>query len=138
MFVILGLLNDPISMEDLFLLFEMTPDLVCIVSKEGYFKKINTAVCQKLQYPEAELMARPVSDFIHPDDKALTAEARAGLLKSQPLLNFQNRYVTRNGDTVWLEWTSIYLPDHETVFAIAKDITPRKLSELELSENIRS
>ncbi|WP_121353900.1 PAS domain-containing sensor histidine kinase [Flavisolibacter nicotianae] len=125
-------------MEDLFTLFEMTPDLVCIVSKEGYFKKINPAVSRKLHYTEAELMARPVSDFIHPDDKALTAKARAGLLESQPLLNFQNRYLTRNGNTVWLEWTSIYLPDAETVFAIAKDITPRKLSELELSENVRN
>jgi PAS domain S-box-containing protein len=119
----------------LFTLFEMTPDLVCIVSKEGYFQKINPAVSEKLGYTEEELMAVPVSTFIHPDDKEITAAKRAELLENQPLLNFQNRYCTKSGDTLWLEWTSIYLPAKETVFAIAKDITVHKKKELELREN---
>jgi PAS domain-containing protein len=36
----------------MFILFEMTPDLVCIVSKEGFFQKINPAVSKKLGYPK--------------------------------------------------------------------------------------
>ncbi|HYC29578.1 MAG TPA: PAS domain-containing protein, partial [Chitinophagaceae bacterium] len=85
-----------------------------------------------------ELMARPVSALIHPDDKERTAKERIKLLNNQPLLNFQNRYLTKQGETVWLEWTSVYLPDKETVFAIAKDITKRKLTELELHENFHT
>jgi len=119
----------------MFTLFEMTPDLVCIVSKEGYFQKINPAVSKKLGYSEEELMAVPVSTFIHPDDRQPTAEKRARLLNNQPLLNFQNRYCTKSGNTLWLEWTSIYLPEKELVFAIAKDITVHKQKERELQEN---
>ena len=119
----------------LFTLFEMTPDLVCIVSKEGYFQKINPAVSKKLGYTEEELMAVPVSTFIHPDDKEITAAKRAELLNNHPLLNFQNRYCTKSSDILWLEWTSIYLPQKELVFAIAKDITVHKQKELELREN---
>jgi PAS domain S-box-containing protein len=118
-------------------LFEMTPDLVCIVSKEGYFQQINPAVCKKLGYTEDELLATPVSSFIHPDDKERTALERNKLLQDQPLLNFQNRYITKAGESVWLEWTSIYLPGQEIVFAIAKDITAGKNAELALEDNYR-
>ncbi len=117
---------------DFFPFFQMTPDLVCMVSKDGFFKKINPAVVERLKYSEEELMEQPVSAFIHPDDKEVTKYRRAKLLRGQALLNFQNRYVAKDGSVVWLEWTSIYAPDKEMVFAIAKDITTRKISELEV------
>jgi PAS domain S-box-containing protein len=121
-----------------FSLFDMTPDLVCLAGKDGYFKKINPAVCHKLQYPEADLMSKPIASFIHPDDKERTAAERLRLLQNQTLLNFQNRYLTSKGEVVWLEWTSVYLADKEIVFAIAKDITFRKLSELEREESLQT
>lgn len=30
--------------------FEMTPDLICIAGKDGFFKKANEAVINKLEY----------------------------------------------------------------------------------------
>jgi PAS domain S-box-containing protein len=124
--------------ESLFTLFEMTPDLVCIVNRTGYFKRINPAVGNTLGYSMEELMAFPVSHFIYPLDKERTAANRIELLNGRPLLNFQNRYQTKNGEVVWLEWTSIYLPDKELVFAIAKNITKGKVIEIELLENLKS
>lgn len=123
--------------QEIFALFEMTPDLVCIVNKEGWFRKINPAVSNTLGFTEEELYSNPVANFIHPDDKEMTGEMRLRLLQNQPLLNFQNRYLTKTGDFVWLEWTSIYLPDKETVFAIAKNITSRKQTEIETEENYK-
>ena len=35
---------------------------------------------------------------------------------------------------IWLDWTSIYFPDKEIVFAIAKDVTERKQAEGEIEE----
>ncbi|MDP4131329.1 MAG: hypothetical protein Q8939_14305, partial [Bacteroidota bacterium] len=48
------------------------------------------------------------------------------------LLNFENRYLTKQGGVIWLEWTSVYSSDKEIVFAIAKDITGRKQIEKEV------
>lgn len=124
--------------EAIFALFELTPDLVCIVDKVGYFKKINPAVSHTLGYTTAELMAQPVATFIHPDDRSRTAAHRHRLLLGIPLLNFQNRYLTRQGSSVWLQWTSVYLPEQELVFAIAKNITEGKLEELALTEKVLS
>ncbi|MFT3845586.1 MAG: PAS domain S-box protein [Lacibacter sp.] len=114
--------------------FEMTPDFVCVVNKEGYFIRVNQSVIKKLGYSKDELMSQPVSSFIHPADKELTAEKRTNLLSGQPLLNFQNRYVAKDGAVVWLDWTSIYFPEREIVFAIAKDVSSRKAAEKEIEE----
>lgn len=114
---------------ELFTLFEMTPDFVCIAGRDGYFKKVNPAVSAALGYTTEDLYARPISSFIHPDDLALTSRERQTLLKGKTLLNFQNRYITKAGTVIWLEWTSVYVPDQEIVFAIAKDITASKIRE---------
>lgn len=115
-------------------LFEMTPDLVCIAGEDGYFRKINPAVINKLGYTREELFSRPISSFIHPDDREYTARERSQLLKGKTLLNFQNRYIAKNGAVIWLEWTSVCLPDKGIVFAIAKDITATKHKEKETEE----
>lgn len=117
---------------DLFQFFNITPDLVCIAGKDGYLKKVNNAVLEVLGYSEEELLSKPIRDFIHPDDRQTTAETRAAMIEGKVLRNFENRYLTKNGGVVWLEWTSIYNPDKELVFAIAKDISKRKKVEKEI------
>ncbi len=125
------------SESEMFAFFEMSPDLVCIVSKEGYIKKMNEAVIEKLGYTREELLAKPASAFILPEDREMTQSKRISLLRGNALLNFENRYVTRDGDIVWLHWTSFYLPDKEIVFAIAKDVTHGKLLEKEINEKYK-
>ena len=118
-------------------LFEKTPDLVCIVNRAGWFKKVNPAVIKTLGYTEQELFARPVADLIHPDDRHVTSSKRNRLLNNEPLINFQNRYIAKNGETVWLHWTSVYISESEVVFAIAKDITNRKQIDIEIEKNYK-
>ncbi|MDQ8194079.1 PAS domain-containing sensor histidine kinase [Coraliomargarita sp. SDUM461004] len=109
--------------------FETSPNLLCIAGFDGYFKRINPAVCDTLGYSEAELMARPIRDFIHPDDLERTAQHRTAALKGKRLLNFENRYLHCNGRVVWLSWNSIPMVDSELVYAIAKDISHIKSRE---------
>ncbi len=125
-----NLLNSEI---ELFNFFELTPDLVCVAGKDGYFKKVNPSVLNKLGYTLEEIFAHPIDFFIHPDDRALTQNNRKALLEGKALLNFINRYQTKNGEPVWLEWTSIYFADSEVVFAIAKDVSERKKIEKEVA-----
>lgn len=122
---------------EIFSFFERTPDWVCVAGEDGYFKNVNQAVMDTLKYSREEIMSRPISDFIHPDDKEITARKRTELLSGEALINFDNRYVSRDGETVWLHWTSIYFPEKEVVFAIAKDVTGRKKSEKEFEEKYR-
>ena len=122
---------------EMFTFFEKTPVLVCIAGKDGYFRKVNPAVTAKLGYSIEELFAKPIASFIYQDDKVLTEQERKKLLEGKALINFQNRYVTRAGTIIWLEWNSIYFPEKEVVFALAKDITESKLVEKEIEEKYK-
>jgi len=114
--------------------FEISPDLLCIAGFDGYFKKINPAVAQLLGYTTEELYARPINDFVHPDDQSMTDKVRSELHKARPLYNFENRYLTKTGETVWLSWTSFPVEEERLVFAIAKNITHKKKQEEDRSE----
>ena len=111
------------------LFFDLSADLLCITGYDGYFKKINPIVSKTLGYSNEELYSRPVSSFIHPEDRNITAGNRSNLLKNIPLLNFENRYVTKEGEIVWLSWTSIPVESEQVVFAIAKNVTHKKKIE---------
>jgi PAS domain S-box-containing protein len=116
------------------LFFELSPDLLCIAGYDGYFKKINLAVPKLLGYTLEELYSRPINDFVHYSDKRSTKQAREQLTKSKTLFNFENRYVKKNGEVVWLSWTSLPIDSDQLVFAIAKDITHIKRLEADRSE----
>lgn len=111
------------------ILFDLTPDLICIAGFDGYFKKVNPAVQQLMGYSYEELYANPIHHFIYQGDKESTASLRSELLKATPLVNFENRYVTKSGEIVWLSWTSQPVEESKLIFAIAKNITHIKEHE---------
>ena len=119
------MINASRSEMEMIALFEKTLDLVCIAGRDGYFRKVNSAVINTLGYTQEELLKSPIYTFIHPDDRERTSRERNRLLTGNALINFQNRYVTKDGSVVWLEWTSVFLTDNEIVFAIAKNITQK-------------
>jgi PAS domain S-box-containing protein len=111
--------------------FLLTPDLVWVAGKDGFLRKANPAVCRKLGYSLEELLSKPVTAFMHPADIEKTLQNRFKLFEGEVLHNFCNRYITKTGDIVWLEWTSVFIADKEVVLGIAKDITNRKKIEQE-------
>lgn len=119
----------PLTEHSLLPFFEHSPDFLCIAGFDGFFKRINPSVSRVLGYTEEELMARRINEFVHPDDRELTQRHRENLWNGKPLLNFENRYVTREGSIVWLSWNSIPRPQEELVYAIAKDVTAAKEQE---------
>jgi len=111
--------------------FNISADLICIAGFDGYFKRINSAVSKLLGYSEEELYARPIHTFVYPPDLKVTLETREEVYKDKPLLNFENRYLTKSGEIVWLSWTSMPVQNEKLVYAIAKNITHKKRIEEE-------
>jgi len=114
---------------DLEQFFELSPDLLCIAGYDGYFKKINAAVSKTLGYTKEELFERLIIDFVHIEDREETLRTRKLIRNNEPLLRFENRYITKNNEIVWLTWTSMTIESQKLIFAIAKDITYRKKLE---------
>lgn len=116
--------------------FELSPDLLCIAGFDGYFKRINPAVSGLLGYTNEELISKPITDFVHPDDRLITILSRESLTESNPLLNFENRYITKDGRIVWLSWTSTPVVKDKLVYGIAKNITHKKSLEEERNQHL--
>src|ERR1700712_1016276 len=92
---------------DLEYFFELSPDLLCVVGYDGYFKKINPAVSKTLGYTDEELFAAPLNFFVHPEDRDITAQKHKAITEGEPLLDFENRYIAKSGAIIWLSWTSV-------------------------------
>ena len=111
--------------------FNISADFICIAGFDGYFKRINPAVSKLLGYSDEELYAKPINSFVYTPDLKITIETREQVYKNKPLLNFENRYLTKSGDIVWLSWTSMPIESEKLVYAIAKNITHKKKMEEE-------
>lgn len=116
--------------------FELSPDLLCIAGFDGYFRRINPAVSKLLGYTNEELLSQPISNFVYDDDKIITKASRDVVLNSVPLINFENRYQTKDGEIVWLSWTSMPAPKDRLVYAIAKNVTAKKKLEEERNQHL--
>jgi PAS domain S-box-containing protein len=111
--------------------FDLSHDLLCIAGFDGFFKRVNPAICNVLGYTEEELLSTPIAHFQHPDDRDITRRTREGILHGKPLVNFENRYITKDGNIIWLTWTSIPVQEKALIYAIAKNITLKKQQETE-------
>lgn len=111
--------------------FDMERDLLCTADANGYFVSLNAAWERVLGWSREELMGRPFIEFVHPDDvERTTREAEKVVRPDYELVDFENRYRTKDGRWRWLRWSA--RSDGETWFAVATDITERKETEARL------
>ncbi len=106
--------------------FALSLDLMCVASVDGHFKRVSPAF-DALGYDRAEWLARPIVDFVHPDDRpAVTAEI-ARLASGQPLVAFEVRLRAKDGAYRWLAWSCA--PEDGTLYAIGRDVTAARATQ---------
>jgi PAS domain S-box-containing protein len=117
-------------------IFNLSVDMISIADlKKGFFTKINPAFNKTLGFSEDEILNKPILDFIHPEDRAKTSKViEDQLSRGDLILNFENRYLCKDGTYKWLSWMSRPVPKQGITYSIARDITDLKKSEEELQE----
>ena len=126
------------AQEELDRFFTLSLDMLCIAGFDGYFKRVNPAWRRTLGYSEDDLKSRPFLDFVHPDDRAVTAKAAAQLGRGEEIVYFENRYFHKDGTLRWLLWTSTPYLEQRVIYAAARDITERKAAEATLTSYARA
>lgn len=111
--------------------FEISIDLLCFLSFDGYFKRLNPAWERTLGFSCEELMAKPFLEFVHPDDRKRTQEQNIRVRAGEQALAFENRYLCKDGGFRWLLWNAASDFEHEVIFSVARDITASKQAEAE-------
>jgi PAS domain S-box-containing protein len=110
-------------------LFTYSMEMLCIQGFDGYFKELNPAFEKTLGWSKEEFLNKPLLDLIHPADRESTKEVTEQLKKGIGAIAFENRCLCKYGIYKWILWNSFPLPDEELIFAVAHDITSRKLNE---------
>ncbi len=87
-------------------LFNLCPDLLCIATTDGWFKRVNPSFERVLGWTAEKLMSCSFLDFIHPDDKVRTDEEVVRLLGDYGSKDFRNRYLCADGSYQTIEWRS--------------------------------
>ena len=119
---------DP-ELEDRF--FEINIDLLCQLDFDGYFKRLNPAWERTLGWSRAELMSRPFIEFVHPDDRERTLGQNARVREGGQALEFENRYLCKDGSSRWLLWNAAPHSQGRVIYSVARDVTERKQAEEE-------
>lgn len=101
---------------------ELADDLEATLDRQGRFVAFNGAWERTLGWSPLDLRGRRAFDLIHPDDLERTRAIVSTPLADPPqVVNFANRYRTRDGAWRWLLWTGRASATHW--HASAKDIT---------------
>ena len=118
-------------------LLQASHDYVCIFSFDNYFKKINLSFLKILKYSEKEILSRTVFSFIHPEDRDKTILEFESLAQGKSSINFQNRFITKDGDIRTILWTLSASPSDQITYGIGRDVTQLIASKEELLKSER-
>jgi PAS domain S-box-containing protein len=108
-------------------IFDLSPDLLCAVSLDGYFQRVNPAFERTLGYEADELLSRSLLELVHTDDRARTAKMIAELPETRHVSDFENRCVRVDGAVRWLQWNARAMPERSVVYAAARDVTENRM-----------
>jgi len=114
--------------------FKLSLDMLCISTPEGKFIDLNPAWEQVLGHSREALYSRPFLDFVHPDDRERTTQEFGKLLSAADYttVQFENRYICKDGTVKDLLWMAQQDPDRKLVYAIARDVTELNRARAEL------
>jgi PAS domain S-box-containing protein len=105
--------------------YDLSLDLLCILGVDGYLKRVNPAFERTLGHQLAELLSRPLLEFIHPDDRQAVAATIDRLQAGRGAERFESRYVRSDGVVRWLEWSARPMVERGLIYAaVATSPTP--------------
>ncbi len=115
---------------------ELSRDLTCICGFDATLRWVSQSWQDELGLPPDHLVGRQFMEFIHPEDIDVSVAAFAAATNGEsPTSGLQNRYRAVDGEYRWLDWSWAADPQTRLLYAVARDITDRKLADLRLADS---
>jgi PAS domain S-box-containing protein len=106
-----------------------------IVAQNGWLKFANPAMTNIMGYSKEELLSKPFTEFILPEDRNMVLERHKKRLKGEEIPHIYSfRIITKDGEIKWLEINAVVITWEEkpATLNFLTDITERKSSEEKL------
>jgi PAS domain S-box-containing protein len=115
-------------------LADYSTDMITVYTPEGTCTFASPAARSIMGYAPGELLGRPASEFIHPNDLERVAETRLAILRSFATRTVVCRLRRKTGAWIWAETTSRGVRDPvtgmvESIVAVTRDVTGRVRAE---------
>ncbi len=104
-------------------------DAVCVVHRDSTIEFVSPAFERIFGYAPEEVIGKRMFDMVHPEDLAITQNQAQRVAEGHLQLQFENRYVRKDGSIAHVRWTARWLADQQRRLAVAHDITERKFTE---------
>jgi len=102
-------------------LFELSLDMMSIANFNGYITCVNPEFLRVTGYTLEELTSRPGMEFVHPDDRGPALAALGSLRVGQPLVNFESRFLCKDGRYKRLVWRVMPAVEEGMVYAVGRE-----------------
>lgn len=110
-------------------MFQLSADPLVIAGVDGYIRRFNPAFGRLLGYPSAEMLARPMEELVHPDDRPSLREDIARLASGADIAHVETRVLRADGEVLTFEWSARPVAREGLIYAAARDITERRRTE---------
>ncbi|WP_327440405.1 diguanylate cyclase domain-containing protein [Pseudomonas donghuensis] len=123
----------PIDLQALYpKLIHLMLDTVFVVDRDNQIVFVSDACEALLGYGADELTGTPITDYIHPDDLAVTRASIVRVMNGQSHVDFRNRYIRKDGGVVHILWAAFWSEEVGARIGVARDVTALRQAEEEL------
>jgi len=112
-------------------LMDISMDIICTIDGEGKFVTVSNASQNIWGYTPQELIGKKYIEMVHPEDVAKTTGEAESIIAGNAIINFENRYIKKNGDCIYMSWSARWDEKNQLNYCVARDITANKKIEYE-------
>ncbi len=92
-----------------------------------------TGACERIfGYTPAEMVGKKMIDMVHIEDRERTLQSIDRVMGGYLQRYFENRYIRKDGQVVYLSWSASWSEEHQVRIGVARDITQRKFDDGDL------
>jgi len=104
-------------------------DAICMVDPDGRFVFVSSASESIFGYTPEEMIGKRMIDLVFPADRARTLAAAQDIMNGKTHINFENRYLHKDGGIVHIMWSARWSAADRLRVAVARDVTAVKQAQ---------
>lgn len=101
-------------------------EAICVVDANGCFLYLSSGCERIFGYKSTEMVGRPMIELVHPEDRERTLLAASEIMAGDQKIDFENRYIRKDGQIAYIQWSARWSEDQKVRVAVARDITKHK------------
>jgi PAS domain S-box-containing protein len=103
--------------------FELSLNMMCVAGFDASVSLVNPQFSAALGWSADELRTNDFLKFVHPDDRESTRAGMGRAMSGEPLLNFRNRVLCKDGTYKVLAWKIMPDLQRKVFYCAARDVT---------------